>query len=251
MKFIILGILAVMTSTAVATTAIPVGTTWYWQLAGAVKTTPTAKVYDIDLFDNSAALFAELKAGGHIVVCYFSAGTYENWRPDAGQFPPSALGKNVDGWPGEKWLDVRSPAVRKIMRARMTMAKNKGCDSLEPDNVDGYSNGNGFGLTAANQIEYNKFLAAEAHARGLSIGLKNSTDLVSSLVGDFDFAVVEQCYQYNECSAYAPFVAQNKAVLIAEYRRFQTAKCANAKANKFSLAYFNLELNGAKFQPCP
>lgn len=230
--------------------AVPAGSSWYWQLSGTVKTTIDAEVYDIDLWDNSSELFARLKQQGRTVVCYFSAGSYENWRPDAAKFPANALGKNLDGWPGERWLNTRSKAVREIMRARMDMAKAKGCDALEPDNVDGYSNNNGFGLTAADQVNFNKFLATEARARGLLIGLKNTTDLVPSLVNHFDFAVVEQCYQYNECAAYKPFITQSKAVLIAEYQAYSAAKCANARQNGFSLAFFNLSLNGSKYQPC-
>lgn len=227
------------------------GVSWYWQLSGTVKTNMSAKIYDIDLWDNSAELFARLKQQGRIVVCYFSAGSYENWRPDAAKFPSSVLGRALDGWPGERWLNIRATAVRDIMKARMDMARAKGCDALEPDNIDGYSNNNGLGLTAADQINYNKFLAREAHTRGMFIALKNSTDLVGSLVNDFDFAVVEQCYQYNECAAYKPFVTRNKAVLIAEYQTYSSARCADARRNGFSLAYFSLNLDGSKFRPCP
>lgn len=229
---------------------IPPGASWYWQLSGDVKMNIGAQVYDIDLFDNSAGTFAALKARGKTVICYFSGGSYENWRPDAGRFPAAVLGRALDGWPGERWLDVRATAVREIMKARLDLAKAKGCDGVEPDNVDGYSNNNGFGLTKAHQTDYNKFLAREARARGLLIGLKNSTDLVGALVGSFDFAVVEQCYQYRECAAYRPFISQGKAVLIAEYQRYSTASCADAKRNGFSLVYYNLSLDGSKYQPC-
>lgn len=47
------------------------------------------------------------------------------------------------------------------MAERMDLALSKGCDGVEPDNVDGYANSNGLGLTAANQLEYNKYLAQE------------------------------------------------------------------------------------------
>jgi hypothetical protein len=227
------------------------GTPWYWQLQGTVNTSQAAKVYDIDLYDNSAATFASLKASGHIVICYFSAGTYEDWRSDANQFPAAALGSSVDGWPGENWLDVRNATVRSIMAQRMDLAKSKGCDGLEPDNVDGYSNKSGFPLTAQDQINFNSFLADQAHARGMIVALKNSTDLVSALVSKFDFAVVEECWKYNECSAYSPFVSQNKAVLNAEYTAFSSATCTKAAALKFSTVFFNLDLNGNVFRPCP
>jgi hypothetical protein len=137
------------------------------------------------------------------------------------------------------------------MSKRLDIAKSKGCDGVEPDNVDGYSNKSGFPLTAQDQINFNSYLADQAHARGLIIALKNSTDLVDSLVSKFDFAVVEQCAEYNECDAYTPFVKQNKAVLIAEYTNYSPAVCAQSSSQKFSTVFYNLDLDGSLFKPCP
>jgi hypothetical protein len=236
---------------ATSVVSIPAGTKWYWQLQGTINNTRTATVYDIDLFDNTAAEIATLKGSGHIVICYFSAGTYEPGRPDSSQFPAAAIGSAVSGWPGEYWLDVTNSTVKSIMTARMDLAKSKGCDGLEPDNVDGYSNKPGFSFTMNDQITFNKFLATEAHNRGLAVALKNATDLVSSLASSFDFAVVEQCFEYNECSLYSPFVALNKAVLNAEYTAYSAATCTQAAGLKFSTAFYNLALDGSLFSPCP
>jgi hypothetical protein len=229
---------------------LPPGTSWYWQLQGTINTTRAASVYDIDLEDSSTSLIASLKQSGHTVICYFSAGTYEDWRSDAGQFPSSALGK-TNGWPGEKWLDIRNSQVRQIMLNRMNTAVSKGCDGLEPDNVDGFQNGSGFPLTAQDEINYLNFLADNAHSRGMIIALKNATDLVTSVVAKFDFAVVEECFKYNECSAYSPFIKANKAVLNAEYTSISSATCTKAKSLQFSTVFFNLDLNGKVFNPCP
>jgi hypothetical protein len=231
--------------------ALPAGTSWYWQLQGTINGNIAAKVYDIDLFDNSSSTFASLKQSGHTVICYFSAGTYENWRPDAASFPSAALGSNVSGWAGERWLDVRNQTVRDIMSKRMDLAKSKGCNGLEPDNVDGFANKSGFPLTAQDQINFNSFLADQAHARGMIVALKNSTDLVSSLVNKFDFAVVEECFKYNECGAYSPFIQQNKAVLNAEYSSYSSATCMQAASLKFSTVFYNLNLDGSVYKPCP
>lgn len=46
------------------------------------------------------------------------------------------------------------------MRRRLDKAVSRGCDGVEPDNVDGYTNHNGLGLTAADQLTYNKWLAS-------------------------------------------------------------------------------------------
>lgn len=230
-------------------TAIPAQTTWYWQLQGTINLNQNVGVYDLDVFDNDKATFTSLKAKGRKVICYFSAGTYEDWRPDANQFPTTALGNGL-GWPGEKWLDIRDATVRKIMVARLDMAKSKGCDGVEPDNVDGYANSNGFKLTKADQLDFLNYLADQVHARGMTIALKNATDLVSSLVAKYDFAVVEECFKYNECDAYSPFIKANKAVLNAEYSAYSDATCAKAKSLKFSTVFFNLDLNGKVFKPC-
>ncbi len=230
--------------------SIPAGTSWFWQLQGALKSIPAAKVYDVDLFDQTAATFSSLKTAQHIVICYFSGGTYEDWRPDEKQFPTNTLGNGL-GWPGEKWLDVRDATVRNIMLRRLDLAKSKGCDGVEPDNVDGYANNSGFNLTRQDQINFLNFLANESHKRGMTIALKNATDLVPSLVSAFDFAVVEECFKYNECDAYTPFILQNKAVLNAEYSAYSAAICTRAKTLKFSTVFFNLDLDGNVYRPCP
>lgn len=42
------------------------------------------------------------------------------------------------------------------MQARLDLAVQKGCDGVEPDNVDGYQNNSGFPLTAQDQLAYNR-----------------------------------------------------------------------------------------------
>jgi hypothetical protein len=196
------------------------GTTWQWQLTGTIDTSIDAEAYDIDLFDAPQATIDTLHAAGRKVICYFSAGSHEDWRPDQAQFPAAALGMELDGWPGEHWLDVRSPEVRTLMQARLDLAVSKGCDAVEPDNVDGYAigmAGTGFDLSAADQLDYNQFLASEAHLRQLSIGLKNDLEQIPELVGSFDFHVDEECFSYGECADLTPFIQAGKAVFHAEY----------------------------------
>ena len=192
-------------------------TTWQIQLTGSVAQTVDAQMYDIDGFDNPASVVTSLKAKGSRVVCYISAGSYENWRPDAAQFPAGVLGAS-NGWAGERWLDVRRlDLLAPIMRSRMDMCKAKGFDAVDPDNVDGYSNATGFALTAADQLAYNRFLADAAHARGLAVGLKNDLEQVAALAPSFDFAVNEQCFQYTECDMLRPFLTAGKPVFNIEY----------------------------------
>ncbi|WP_373887634.1 endo alpha-1,4 polygalactosaminidase [Cupriavidus basilensis] len=230
--------------------------TWQLQLTGTVNTSYPAQVFDIDLVDTPQATINALKAQGKRVVCYFSAGSSENWRPDFKQFAAADMGKALSGWAGERWLDTRSANVRQIMQARMDLAKSKGCDGVDPDNVDGYTNKPGFPLTAATQLDYNRFLATEAHARGLAVGLKNDVDQVSQLATDFDFAVNEQCFQYNECASYKPFTAQGKAVFNVEYAsKYKTAStraalCASAQAAHLRTLVLPLNLDDAFRYAC-
>ena len=221
---------------------------WYYQVSGTLQS-PSAAVYDIDMFENDSNSIQALKAAGHKVICNISAGTFEASRPDASSFSSSDLGKSVGG--SERWLDTRSPSVRSIMVARLDLAKSKGCDGVDLDNVDAYSNNSGFPLTSATQIDYNQFLAFAAHDRHLIVALKNAVDLVSSLVNVFDFAIAEQCFQFSECGKYQPFVNQGKALLAAEYTGFSTAQCSAAKGSSISLAYFNDTLDGTRYEPCP
>jgi hypothetical protein len=241
------------TPTATTTTrwSPRVGDTWQWQLSGTVNTSYAVAVYDIDLFDTPAATMAALHAAGRRVVCYLSAGSAEDFRSDYARFAAADLGKPLDGWPGERWVDVRSANVRAIMTARLDLAASKGCDGVEPDNVDGYTNSPGFAFTAADQLAYNRFLAEEAHRRGLAVALKNDLDQVAALAPDFDFAVNEQCHEYDECGAYATFTTAGKPVFNAEYAdRYRTNAggardrlCAAAATERFATLVLPLALD--------
>lgn len=223
---------------------------WQWQLTGAINSEYLVDIYDIDLFETHKSLIAELQTSGHKVICYFSAGSYENWRPDADQFTSSDLGNNLDGWKGERWLDIRSSDVHVIMKARLDLAKGKGCDGVEPDNMDAYTNNPGFDLTGRDQLAFNRFIANEAHIRGLSVGLKNDLKQINELVDYYDFAVNEQCFQYNECDRITPFIEAGKAVLTAEYKakyvenaEARNNLCTKANNKSFSTLILPLELD--------
>ncbi len=222
--------------------------TWQWQLnTGDIDTSYDVDMYDVDLFDTPQNKIDELHASGKKVVCYFSAGSWEDWRDDAGDFSESVKGNDLDGWPGEKWLDIRDMSLRPIMQARLDKAVAKHCDGVEPDNVDGYTNNTGFSLTASDQLTYNRWLATEAHNRGLSIGLKNDIEQISVLVNDFDWALNEQCYQYNECDGYQIFINANKPVFGVEYNLEPSEFCPQANVSKYSWLKKNLNLDAWRF----
>jgi len=103
------------------------------------------------------------------------------------------------------------------LTAWLDMCKAKGFDAVEPDNIDGYNVNTGFSLSYSDQLVYNRWLANEAHARGLSIGLKNDSDQVADLLPFFDWALTEDCFDQDWCNQVMPFVAAGKAVFAAEY----------------------------------
>jgi hypothetical protein len=211
------------------------GTTFQWHLQGKVDTTVVADVYDIDMFDSSRKLVSKLHEQGRKVICYVSAGSYEDWRPDADDFPEEILGKPLDGWPGERWLDVRAlPELKEIMDARLDICAAKGFDGVEYDNVDGYTNETGFPLTKADQLAYLTYLSEAAHERGLSAGLKNLPQLGEELEPDWDFVVNEQCFQYNECDEYSAFIDNDKAVFNVEYELKKSKFCEEANEMGFT-----------------
>lgn len=94
-----------------------------------------APVWDIDLFDSEPATIQALKSAGKIVICYFSAGTREDWREDARDFPAVDTGKVLPEWPNEKWIRTGSTIIREIMSKRIKTAADKGCDAIDPDNT--------------------------------------------------------------------------------------------------------------------
>ncbi|XOU94965.1 MAG: endo alpha-1,4 polygalactosaminidase [Candidatus Kerfeldbacteria bacterium] len=221
--------------------------TWQWQLSGTINTEYDVDIFDIDLVNSPQSIIDILHSKGIKVICYFSAGSWEDFRTDADEFPENVLGKTLDGWENEKWLDVSSyTEFSSIIEARLDLAVEKGCDAVEPDNVDGYQNISGFKLTSNDQLIYNKWLAEQAHDRGLSIGLKNDLDQINDLVGQFDFAVNEQCFEYDECELLLPFINQGKAVLGVEYEIETTDFCDQANNMKFSWLKMDYDLEGGR-----
>ncbi|MCD9874235.1 endo alpha-1,4 polygalactosaminidase [Streptomyces guryensis] len=218
------------------------GVAWQWQLSGRVDTSVDVPVYDIDGFDQPKATVTTLHDKGRKAICYLSTGAWEDWRPDATRFPKSVLGRG-NGWKGERWLDIRrTDVLEPLMAARFDMCREKGFDAVEPDNMDGYKNTTGFPLKAADQLRYNRLIARLAHDRGMAVGLKNDLDQIPQLVGDFDFAVNEQCAQYGECADVLPFIKAGKAVFHVEYELPTSRFCAQSRRLKLSSMLKKYEL---------
>jgi hypothetical protein len=218
-------------------------------------------VFDIDLYVDSAVngrndvvnttAVTAIHTKGARAICYVSAGTWENWRPDASQYPSYVLGRE-NGWPGERWVDIRRiDVLGPILTARVQNCKLAGFDAIEWDNVDGYENLTGFPLTADDQLQFNAYLANLAHQTLLSVALKNDMSQLSMLKPFFDFAINEECFRYRECDYPPPglpdWIASGKAVFNVEYRLLQ---CAQADAWRFGSILKDLALYDVPWTPC-
>jgi len=197
-------------------------------------------VVDLDMFENSAETIAALKSNGVRVICYISCGSWEEWREDHANFSAVLLGEPLDGWPGERWMDVSNSAeIEPPLRWRFEMAAAKGCEAVECDNVDGYTQNTGFTISSAEQLIFNRWFADEVRGHGMSVGLKNDLDQIGDLLQWFDFAVNEQCVQYEECELLEPFLLANKTVFGVEYYE-ENGRCPSSPSMSFILKEYGL-----------
>ncbi len=222
------------------------GLTWQWQLTGKLDLDLQTDVIDIDLHVGKSVV-DYFHSRGTRVICYISVGSYENWRPDKDAFPKEVIGKKYEGWTGERWLDIRRiDLLAPIMRARLDQCAAKGFDAVEPDNIAVYEEDTGFPISYEDNIRYARWLAEEAHKRGLAIGLKNGPDMVKDLVDDFDFAITEEAFYYHFARDFVPFIRANKAVFDAEYTDTDVdweRACRESKRLQFSTILKHRELD--------
>jgi hypothetical protein len=229
----------------------PTTASWQFQLQGKINTSIDAPVYEVDGFNVKKSTVKKLHSLGRKVICYIDVGSWENYRPDAGKFPKSVIGRRYEGYPNERWLDIRRfHKFAGPIKSRIRMCARKGFDGLEPDNINGWENPTGFPLTARDQLRFNRWIARVAHRNGLAVGLKNDGRQARKLVRSFDFAVVEQCFQYNECGQFRPFIRRKKAVFSVEYERPNRTFCGRAKKLRFSAIGKEYDLYAKPWRPC-
>lgn len=226
-----------------------VGLTWQWQLSGTIDLTVDAAVYDLDMFETSAATVSTLHAMKRHVICYIDVGSWEEFRPDADDFPEAVKGAS-NGWPGERWLDIRKlDVLRPLMTRRMEQCASKGFDGVEPDLMDGFSNSTGFPITAADQLRYNRMIAEIGHSLGLAVGLKGDPEQASVLEPDFDYSINESCVRFSECDLLRPFIAAGKPVFHVEYSLTAAEFCPVTRPLRFSSMRKHQNLDAWR-EPC-
>jgi hypothetical protein len=230
----------------------PTSAPWQWQLQGKIDTGVAAAVYDVDGFETPARVVQQLHRQGRHAVCYLDVGSWESYRPDADSFPRSAIGRRYEGFPDERWLDVRRfHLFAKALERRFGICARKGFDAVEPDNLAGWENATGFPIGAAAQLRFNRWVARQVRARGMAVALKNDGRQVGQLLDGFDLAIVEQCFQYDECELYEPFVLEGKPVFEAEYELEPALFCDAANSLGFSAIAKSYDLFARPWQPCP
>ena len=142
------------------------------------------------------------------------------------------------------------------MLARLDVVVTKRWEGVDPDNMDGYDNANGLGLTQADAVACVSFFAEAAYGRNLSMGLRNTGEFVLEVIDKVEWSVQEQCIQFGDCESYRPFIDQCKPVFHAEYPKGadvsnnastipdqKTSLCKDMQANGFSTIIKNINLD--------
>lgn len=211
-------------------------------------------VLALELFGTAPERLTQLRGRGVAPICRVAAGLWENWRPDAGRFPRAALGRSPTGWQGQRWLDVRHPALRSILEKRLDLCRERGFVGVLLAGLDGYAQDTGFDLKPADQLAFNRWLAEAAHARGLAAGIVGSLAQAAELAPAFDFLVDDACATSAEgCAAAKPFRAAGKPVFLIAYTntpRKMDAACAAAAEIEAPLIFKTQYPNGKLHRRC-
>ena len=232
------------------------------------------EVYDIDFLtdpvcaaggsndvDNTAGVNAIHTAGAK-AICYVDAGTDEPFRPDHQDYVDfdtacggCLFGKPVAGFREERWLNINDDQGQRgfilgKVDARVDRCKADGFDAVEFDNVEAYPNPTGLPISEATQLVFNTALANLAHAKGLTVGLKNDVAQVAELLPYFDFAINEQCQEFDECSTLDPFLAAGKPVFQVEYQVGAGTVCPAANGANRNAILKSVDLFDTPWTPC-
>ncbi|OUM58124.1 glycoside hydrolase family 114 protein, partial [Piromyces sp. E2] len=193
------------------------GLSWDYLLGSDARPNITRDVVTFDL-EYAKEMVPLLHSRGQKAVCYFSGGTTDG-KPDKDEFVKAGLViyERGDGDWGNNLLDIKNKKkLQPLIRKRFQRAVEYKCDGVEVDVLDLYSY-YPERFTKDDSYVFAKWVAETGHQENISVGLKNLSSLAPRLVNDFDFAVVESCANYNECSNFKKFTDNNKAVFIVHY----------------------------------
>lgn len=188
------------------------------------ETVEGVDVVILDLFNSNPATVRLSVAKGIVPICFISAGSVAMRDPDFSGFQGDLLGKALPGKPQARWLDIRRRAVVvPFLAGRMDLCLAKGFNGVLLGDIDDQNLDSGFPITPEDLKSYLRFLVYEARRRGLFVGLEGA-DLVQSLEGSFDFAMVRDCLSDTLCARYAPYQQHNKPVFALSTIRDEEAQ---------------------------
>ncbi len=230
-------------SQAAAVTLPPTHVGFDYQIGGAYTPPSGVKVVTRDHDASPAA--------GLYNICYVNAfqaqpGAEGDWASDL--LLRDSAGKVVydKDW-GEALLDVGTDAKRKRIAdkigALIDSCHTKGFQAVEPDNYDSYTR-SGNRLTANNAQAFIKLLSARAHADGLAIAQKNTSELAANRTANgLDFAVAEECGTYGECGDYTSAFGSN--VIVIEYTDSGRSKACRSWGSTLSIVQRDVDVSPA------
>lgn len=185
----------------------PAGATFDYQLGGAYDPPAGVAVVARDATADPSGLYD---------ICYVNGfqtqpGEGEHWLSEH----PDLVLRDAAGdpvadpdWPDEYLLDTSTEAKREQIAALLgtvvASCATSGFDAVEIDNLDTYSRSDG-ALTLEDNVDLAARYARVAHDLGMAIAQKNGAGhsaLLKAQVG-FDFAVTEDCAQFDECADYS------------------------------------------------
>ncbi|WP_405664202.1 endo alpha-1,4 polygalactosaminidase [Streptomyces sp. RK9] len=153
-------------------------------------------------------------APGRYNICYVNAFQAQPGKKAAAWWDdkhPGLILRDDDGAPviDEDWdeplLDISTAAKRKellgVVGGWIDGCARSGFDAVEPDNLDSYARSDDR-LDPADATAFARLLVRRAHDQGLAVAQKNTAELLGKGIG-FDFAVVEECGQYDECEPFS------------------------------------------------
>nr|WSY49593.1 endo alpha-1,4 polygalactosaminidase [Streptomyces sp. NBC_00886] len=188
-------------------------------------------------------------APGLYNICYVNA--FQAQPDERASWPADLLLRDAHGkvvvdedW-GEALLDIGTAAKRQRVAARVEGwidgCAAKGFDAVEPDNYDSYTR-SGHLLTANDATAFITLLSRHAHARHLAIAQKNTVELAGlRKQTGLDFAVAEECAEYDECGEYAR--AFDDRVVVIEYSDSGLRKALSGFGERLSIVRRDLDVS--------
>lgn len=135
---------------------------------------------------------------------------------------------------------ARRKALARIVGGWIEGCADKGFQAVELDNLDSYERSEKR-LTRADNVKFAALLTRRAHRSGMAAGQKNAQELLEQRAAmGFDFAVTEECGQYQECGSYAK--AYDDRVLDVEYTAKGLAAACRTWGERLSIVRRDLDV---------